>query len=71
MDRRELCRLLDKFLGGLSRLDRTLFLGRYYSGESYLDMAERLNLSEHNCQVRVSRLRKKLREFLKKEGVLS
>ncbi len=71
VDRRELCRLLDKFLSGLSRLDRTLFLGRYYSGESYLDMAERLNLSEHNCQVRVSRLRKKLREFLKKEGVLS
>ncbi len=66
----ELARVLNKFLGGLSKRDRSLFLGRYYSGETYRAMAERLDMTEHNCQVRASRLRKKLETILKKEGLL-
>ncbi len=70
VDSRELARALNKFLESLSRRDRSLFLGRYYSGESYRTMAERLNMTEHNCQARMSRLRKKLKEALRKEGLL-
>lgn len=70
VDGRELARVLNKFLGGLSKRDRSLFLGRYYSGETYRTMAERLDMTEHNCQVRTSRLRKKLETILRKEGLL-
>lgn len=70
LDHQELVRALNGFLDRLSRTDRTLFLGRYFSGESYFAMAERLGMTENTCQVRVSRLRKKLKAYLKKEGVL-
>lgn len=70
VDGRELTRVINRFLSGLSQRDRSLFLGRYYSGESYSTMAQRLDMTEHNCQVRVSRLRKKLENHLKKEGFL-
>ncbi len=70
LDRRELIRALNRFLSHVSQKDRALFLGRYYAGESYSAMAQRLNMTEHSCQVRVSRLRKKLKDHLKKEGLL-
>ena len=70
VDRRELTRLLNRFLGRLSSRDRSLFMGRYFAGESYSHMAERLDMTDHNCEVRLSRIRAKLREFLRKEGVL-
>lgn len=70
LDRRELIRALNQFLSRVSPKDRALFLGRYYAGESYAAMAELLNMTEHTCQARVSRLRKKLKNHLKKEGLL-
>lgn len=69
-DRRELTRILNRFLSRLSKRDRALFMGRYYAGESFSSMAQKLDMSQHNCEVRLSRIRKKLRETLRKEGVL-
>lgn len=69
-DRRELVRALDSFLAQVSKKDRALFLGRYYAGESYAFMAQMLDMTEHSCQARVSRLRKKLKDHLTKEGLL-
>ena len=69
-DARELGRLLNDFVGRLTRTDRTLLLGRYLYGESYYSLSHKLGLSESACEMRISRLRKKLRAFLKKEGVL-
>ena len=69
-DARELGRLLNAFVGRLPRTDRTLLLGRYLYGESYYSLSHKLGLSESACEMRISRLRKKLRAFLKKEGVL-
>lgn len=71
LDREELTQALDRFLSRVSPTDRALFLGRYYAGESYAVMAQRLNMTEHSCQARVSRMRKKLKDQLKKEGLLS
>ncbi len=70
VDLRELTRSLNRFVSRLSKKDRTLFLGRYYLGESYSSMAQKLDMTENSCEVRVSRLRKKLKNHLKKEGVL-
>lgn len=70
VDRRELTRALDKFLSHVSTKDKALFLGRYFAGESYSVMAQRLDMTEHSCQMRVSRLRQKLKDQLRKEGLL-
>lgn len=70
VDRRELTQYLNRFFAHLTPRDRSLFLGRYFSGKTYPEMANALNITENTCQVRVSRLRKKLKNYLKKEGVL-
>ncbi len=69
VDAKELARALDRFLQRLSHKDRALFLGRYYVGESYRSIGQRLDMTEENCQVRAYRLRKKLKIFLEKEGL--
>lgn len=68
LDSRELARALERFLRRLSPTDRKLFIGRYYVGENYSTIAQRLDLTEKTCQVRAFRLRKKLKNYLEKEG---
>lgn len=70
VDSRELTRAVNRFLGKLSKKDLTIFMGRYHYGESFSTIARRLDISEESCKMRASRLRKKLRETLEKEGVL-
>lgn len=70
LSRRELARAVDRFLARLSFRDRKLFLGRYFAGKSIAELAEYLGMTESNCRVRLARLRKKLREHLKREGAL-
>lgn len=71
IEQQELTEIVNGFLRRLSPRDRTLFLGRYWYGEAYDSIALRLNMTENNCVVRMSRLRKKLRETLRRKGVLS
>ena len=67
---RELRLILERFVRRLPKRDRLIFLGRYWYGESYDTIALRLNMTENNCAVRMSLIRKKLRKALEKEGVL-
>ncbi len=71
LEAKELAALLEHFLNGLSQKDRALFLGRYWFGEAYDTLAMRLNTTEDNCTVRLSRIRKKLRVYLVRKGALS
>lgn len=70
LEAKELAKLLERFLGKLSPRDRALFLGRYWFGEACDTLAMRLNITENNCAVRLSRIRKKLRAYLIKKGAL-
>lgn len=70
LDARELSRLLDEFLKKLSKRDRQLFLGRYWYGEPYSTLAARLGLSQNGAQVRLHRLRKKLKKYLTEKEAL-
>lgn len=70
LDTKELSQIVNGFLRGLSHKDRALFLGRYWFGEAYDTLALQLGLSENNCAVRVSRIRKKLKTYLARKGVL-
>lgn len=70
LDMAELAVVLNSFLKHLSKRDRLLMMGRYYAGESYYNLAQKLDMTEENCQVRIHRLRKKLKARLEKEGML-
>ena len=68
---KELTGYLNQFLKDLSREDRYLFLHRYWCGDMVSDIAENLNITPHKASVRLFRLRQKLQEFLKKEGMIA
>lgn len=59
---------LNRFLGGLPRDQRIIFVRRYYYGLSYADIARTCRLSQKNVSVILSRLRQKLKDHLEKEG---
>lgn len=69
LERKELTRLLEEFLSGLSRQDRVIFLRRYWFADSYTDIADRVALREGTVSVRLTRIRKKLRHFLEQKEV--
>ncbi len=67
---RELADAVNGFLTTLSREDRYVFLRRYWYGDPVKVIAVRLGLGEHRISVRLSRIRKKLKDYLEKEGLL-
>lgn len=70
LDRKELIGFIEQFLDGLPPLDRTLFLERYWFGESHGALGKKLGLTENNAAVRLSRIRKKLKKHLEQKGAL-
>lgn len=68
VEARELGRAIDAFLDTLSRENRAIFLRRYWFGDSVKDTARHFGLSVNALNVRLSRLRGSLKEYLIKEG---
>ncbi len=66
----ELTRLLDRFLDTLDKDSRIMFLRRYWYSDSISQVAERFHIRNNTAAVRLSRIRDKLRKFLRKEGFL-
>jgi len=60
--------LINIFLDTLSKENRVIFVWRYWFSDSVQDIAEKLGISSNNVSVRLSRIRSKLKKFLKKEG---
>ena len=69
LEARELTRLLDDFLDGLSTDDRVLFVRRYWYADRIQDLAGRMNTTPNNLYVRLHRIREKLKTYLIKEGI--
>lgn len=69
LEARELADHLDRFLAGLSVRDRVLFLRRYWFGDTLCQAGEKVGITEKNASVRLTRLRKKLRNYLEERGV--
>lgn len=61
---------VNRFLGSLSDRDRDLFLHRYYLLEELPEIAEYYRMTRHQVSVRLHRIRKKLKDYLKKEDYL-
>lgn len=70
LERRELTAAITRFLQSLPQKQRDLFIRRYWSFTSFSDLAQTFDMSENHLQVTLSRLRKKLLAYLKKEGLL-
>lgn len=60
---------MNGFLDGLKQDDRVLFLRRYWFEDPVPDIADRLEITENHARVRLTRLKEKLRKYLRKEGI--
>lgn len=65
----ELTRLLDKFLAGLPREKRIMFVRRYWYLMPIKTIAERMGMSEKKVNSALLRLRNGLKAYLEREGV--
>ncbi|MBQ7982687.1 MAG: sigma-70 family RNA polymerase sigma factor [Clostridia bacterium] len=60
---------LNGFLGTLSGDDRILFVRRYWFEEAVPGLAAHLGITENHARVRLTRCKKKLKQYLEKEGI--
>lgn len=64
LEARELARIIESFLDTLTAENRVIFIRRYWFSDSYDDIAKRVGLSEKNISVRLTRIRRKLKDYL-------
>ena len=64
----ELGDILNQFVHSLHGEERSIFLGRYYFGESIPELVASHECPENHIAVKLLRTRKKLRAILEKEG---
>ena len=59
---------ISNFLDTQEKLDRTLFLGRYFHGSTVQALAKVCGMRENTVAVRLHRTREKLRAYLQERG---
>lgn len=62
--------LISKFLRSLCEGDRRIFIMRYFFDMSPSDIAKQMHSGESRIKMKLFRTRKKLAEYLKKEGIM-
>ncbi len=60
--------LLNEFLSELSKRERYLFTGRYYMSETLDTLGKQLNVNSSTVYRELKKLKKKLKEFLERNG---
>ena len=70
IETKELTRMIENFLDTLSPENRVIFLQRYWFSDTYSDIAKKVGISEKSVSVRLSRIRKKLHDYLMEREVL-
>lgn len=68
IDRQELVKVIDAFLGTLPSDKRNIFVCRYWYADSVSVIAECHNMTEGNVSTTLNRLRKKLKKYLLERG---
>ena len=66
-DETEVLNAINDFLRSLSKDNRFILVRRYWFFDSIAEIAERSSISEENVRKILSRLRKRLKEYLKKK----
>ena len=67
---KELAEAINRFLSALEYDDRYIFIRRYWYADAVRDIATEMHTRENRISVRLFRLRKNLKSFLKKEGLI-
>ena len=70
LEQRELLAAITRFLQTLPQKQRDLFIRRYWRFSSFSDLARDFDMRANNVQVTLSRIRKKLHNYLREEGLL-
>lgn len=70
LEARELGRALNRFVAGLERRERDLFVCRYYFLTPLEELRRKTGWSESKLKSMLFRTRKKLKKFLREEGYL-
>lgn len=69
IEARELARIIESFLDTLTVENRVIFMRRYWFSDSYKDIAGFVGLTEKNISVRLTRIRKKMKDYLAEREV--
>ncbi len=69
VDKMELGRLINEYLGTLSRTNREIFIGRYHDFEPVESIALRLGLSQNSVNIRLTRMKMGLKSKMEKGGI--
>ena len=67
---KELADVINGFMAALNYSDRFIFTRRYWYSDSVQDIAKMTNSTANSVTVRLFRIRKKLKCYLEKEGML-
>ncbi len=70
LDKRALSSAIVTFLSGLPQQQRDLFVRRYWYASSVSECASLFGMTENNVKVSLSRIRKRMQDYLRKEGFL-
>lgn len=66
---RELGRSINRFLETVEPENRVIFIKRYWFSDSVSEIAGAMKMSENHISVRLFRTKKKLKQYLAKEGI--
>lgn len=69
LEAKELARIIEDFLDTLTHENRVIFMRRYWFSDNYKDIAAFVGLSEKTVSVRLTRIRKKMKQYLIERGV--
>lgn len=69
-ERREMLEGITQFLRGLPKQQRDLFVRRYWYAATVSELSALFNMTENHVKVTLSRIRKRLQNYLRKEGLL-
>ncbi len=67
---KELVYIIEAFLESLTKENRVIFVRRYWLSDSYDDIANAMGLTVKTISVRLTRMRKKLKQYIEKEGII-
>lgn len=70
LEQAELAGILKRFLAGLRKEERTVFLARYWFGCSIAEIARTHNCGQSKIKTMLHRTRKKLQQTLREEAYL-
>jgi len=68
MEMKELTAAIEGFLDSLNEKNRVIFVRRYWFYDSYDQIAKRMECSVKNVSVRLTRMRKQLKDYLEERG---